>query len=80
MQQGQPPQLIKNDYFDTGTKPTNKLYTKNSKLVKYGARMICVIQPVLWNDFLCLVRDSPSFAKFKENFRTHFLYINRNMI
>ena len=51
--------------------PTNKLYTKNSKLVKYGARMIRVIGPVLWNDLPCSVQESPSFAKFKENLKIH---------
>ena len=66
--------INQNDFFDTGTvEPTNKLYPKKSKLVKYGARMIRVIGPIIWNRLPCMVQDSPSFAKFKENLKTHLL-------
>ena len=54
------------NYFDLGTTEPNKtLFTRNSNLVKYGARMIRVYGPTLWNRLPKEIQESSSVATFK---------------
>ena len=62
------------EYFDIGTtEPSRTLFTKNSNLVKYGARMISVYGPLLWNRLPKKIQDSSSVATFKINLKKHFI-------
>ncbi len=55
-------------YFDVGTADHNlTLYRKSCKTDSYGAKMIQVLGPVLWNDFPGSLRDADSILIFKKN-------------
>ena len=61
-------------YFDIGTTEPNKtLFTKNSNLVKYGARMISVYGPTLWNRIPKKIQESSSVATFKIQLKKHLI-------
>ena len=62
------------NYFDIGTTEPNKtLFTKNSNLVKYGARMISVYGPTLWNRLPKKIQDSASLATFKIQLKKYLI-------
>ena len=66
--------INQSEYFDVGTAVPNKtLFTKASKLVKYGARMIRVYGPILWNKLPKKIQDSTSVATFKIELKKHFI-------
>ena len=52
---------------------TNKVYTKCSKLVKYGAKKIQVSGPLIWNNIPEYIRNSLSLDKFKQDLKLYFL-------
>ena len=56
------------NFFDVGTtKQTLTLHRKPYKKDTYGAKMIQVLGPVLWNEFPENVRDADSKGIFKKN-------------
>ena len=58
--------INRDHHFDSGTVTSTKtLFTKGSKLAKYGARMIRVSGPVIWNRLPTEIQDSPSLPTFK---------------
>jgi hypothetical protein len=62
------------EYFDVGTTETNKtLFAKKPNLVKYGARMIRVYGPILWNGIPKKIQDSSSLSTFKIELKKHFI-------
>lgn len=66
--------IISENYFDVGiAESTRTLFTKRPHLVNYGAKMIQVSGPVLWNSIPNNVQDSPSVENFKEKLKKHFL-------
>ena len=66
--------INQNGYFEVGTvEPNRTLFTKHSKKVKYGGRMIQVYGPTLWNSLPKNIQDSPSLATFKINLKKHFI-------
>ena len=67
--------INRDEYFDVGTTAPNRtLFTKNSNLVKYGARMIRVYGPTLWNRLPKEIQDSSSVATFKINLKKYFIH------
>ena len=61
-------------YFDVGNvEHTRYLFTKRGHLVNYGAKMIQVYGPKLWNTLPKNVHDSTSLASFKINVKNHFI-------
>ena len=68
--------INRDHHFDTGTVTSTKtLFTKGSKLAKYGARMIRVSGPVIWNRLPTEIQDSPSLPTFKIRLKKHLLSI-----
>ena len=66
--------INQSEYFDVGTAEPNKtLFTKASKLVKYGARMIRVYGPILWNKLPKKIQESTTVATFKIELKKHFI-------
>ena len=66
--------IVRENYFDVGTAVTTKtLFTKQPHLVNYGAKMIQVSGPVLWNSIPKIIQDAPSGDNFKEKLKNHFL-------
>ena len=64
------------NFFDVGTtKQTLTLHRKPYKKDTYGAKMIQVLGPVLWNEFPEDVRDADSKVIFKKNL-IKFLFVN----
>ena len=62
------------NFFDVGTtKQTLTLHRKPYKKDTYGAKMIQVLGPVLWNEFPGYVRDLDSKGIFKKNLIKLFL-------
>ncbi len=60
--------ITQTDYFDVGTAVQSlTLYRKSCKTDSYGAKMIQVLGPVLWNDFPGSLRDADSIQIFKKN-------------
>ena len=45
----------------------------NGPLVNYGAKMIQVSGPVLWNSIPKIIQDAPSVDNFKDKIKNHFL-------
>ena len=59
--------IIQNDYFDVGTVTQNlTLHRRACKKESYGAKMVRVLGPVLWNDLPGVLRDSGSIQIFKK--------------
>ena len=44
---------------------TNKLHIKSFRLANYGAKLIKVAGPILWNSLPSRIRDSVSINTFK---------------
>ena len=66
--------INRENYFDVGTvEQTKFLFTKRSQLVKYGAKMIQVYGPTLWNSLPRELHDSTSLPTFKENLKKYLL-------
>ena len=62
------------NYFDVGTVKTSKsLATKKSKLVNYGAKMIQVSGPLLWNALPENIQESSSISTFKQAIKEHLI-------
>ena len=60
--------IHQDDYFDVGTPvPTITLVRKPCKKESYGAKMVQVLGPVIWNDLPAIVRDSDSLLIFKKS-------------
>ena len=60
--------IHQDDYFDVGTPvPTITLVRKSCKKESYGAKMVQVLGPVIWNDLPAIVRDSDSLLIFKKS-------------
>ena len=58
---------VQDDYFDVGTVAQNlTLHRRACKKDSYGARMVQVLGPVLWNDLPGDIRDSDSIQIFKK--------------
>ena len=73
--------ITQTNHFDTGTpEPNRTLFTRNSNLVKYGARMLRVYGPTLWNRLPKEIQESSSLATFKINLKKYFInqYENNN--
>ena len=61
-------------YFDVGNvEHTRYLFTKRGHLVNYGAKMIQVYGPKLWNTLPKNVHDSTSLSSFKINVKNYFI-------
>ena len=59
--------IYQEDYFDVGEAvPTITLLRKPCKKESYGAKMVQVLGPVLWNELPGSVRDSDSLLIFKK--------------
>ena len=60
-------EISQNDFFDTGT-PIQllTLYRRSYKKDSYGAKMVQVLGPILWNDLPGSLRDSDSVIIFKK--------------
>ena len=66
--------VVQSNFFDTGiTQTTKTLFTKNCNLLKYGAKMIRVSGPILWNNLPLKIQESPSLTTFKINLKKYFL-------
>ena len=66
--------INRENYFDVGTvEQTKFLFTKRSQLVNYGAKMIQVYGPTLWNSLPRELHDSTSLPTFKENLKKYLL-------
>ena len=66
--------IVQNSYFDPGYQVnTNSLHTQNSNLVNYGARLLKVFGPVLWNSLPLQIRESSSIKSFKFHLKHYFL-------
>ena len=66
--------INRESYFDVGTvEQTKFLFTKRSHLVNYGAKMIQVYGPTLWNTLPRELHDSTSLPSFKQNMKKHLL-------
>ena len=62
------------NYFDVGIVKTSKsLATKKSKLVNYGAKMIQVSGPILWNALPENIQESSSISTFKQSIKEHLI-------
>ena len=60
--------ITQSDYFDVGTVSQNlTLHRKPCKTESYGAKMVQVLGPVLWNDLPASIRDSDSIQIFKSS-------------
>ena len=68
--------INRDHHFETGTVTSTKtLVTRGSKLAKYGARMIRVAGPVIWNSLPTEIQDSPSLPTFKIRLKKHLISI-----
>ena len=66
--------INRDHHFDTGTVTSTKtLFTKGSNLAKYGARMIRVAGPIIWNSLPTSIQDSPSLPTFKIHLKKHLI-------
>ena len=66
--------INRDHHFDTGTASSTKnLFTKGSILAKYGARMIRVAGPIIWNSLPSSIQDSPSLPTFKIHLKKHLI-------
>ena len=66
--------IEQNGYFDVGIVKQNlTLHRKGCKKESYGAKMIRVLGPVLWNDLPGGLRDSDSIQIFGKNLFKHLL-------
>ena len=64
----------RDNYFDVGTVQQSKfLFTRHSHLVNYGAKMIQVYGPTLWNSLPGDLHDSTSLASFKTNLKKYLI-------
>lgn len=58
--------IIQEYYFDVGqVELTWTLHTQGSNLVNYGAKLIKVYRPILWNSIPDKIQKSPSVNIFK---------------
>ena len=68
--------IYSSHYFDIGNAaPTYNLYLNKTNLVKYGARMIKVSGPLIWNNIPLDIQESVSLSSFKEKVKS--LYIGQ---
>lgn len=66
--------INREQYFDAGTvEQTKTLFTKRAKLAKYGARMIRVSGPIIWNSIPHNIQESSSLPTFKIHLKNHIL-------
>ena len=66
--------INRDHHFDTGTVTSTKtLFTKGSNLAKYGARMIRVAGPIIWNSLPTSIQDSPSLPTFKIHLKKYLI-------
>ena len=66
--------IYQEDYFDVGEAvSTITLLRKSCKKESYGAKMVQVLGPVLWNELPGNVRDSDSLLIFKKGLINFFL-------
>ena len=62
------------NYFDVGTvTPTYTLYVHNSRLSKYGDKLVKVYGPLLWNSIPGNIQDASSVQTFKIYLKKYFL-------
>ena len=62
--------ITQKDYFDVGTVTfTTTLHPKKCNLESYGAKMIQVLGPDLWNSFPNELRNSDSISIFSKHLR-----------
>ena len=65
-----------NNHFDFEVESvlaTNRLHTLGSKLVHYGAKMLKVTGPLLWNSLPEYIRNSQSVFILKTNLKKYFI-------
>ena len=73
--------ITRTEYFDVGTiEPNKTLFTKNSKLVNYGAKMVSVYGLFLWNKLPKKIQESSSVATFKIELKKHFISLYQGNI
>ena len=66
--------INRDHHFATGTVASTKtIFTRGSNLVKYGARMIRVSGPIIWNRLPTTIQDSPSLPTFKIHLKKHLI-------
>ena len=66
--------IHQDNYFDVGASvPTITLVRKSCKKESYGAKMVQVLGPVIWNKLPAIVRDSDSLLIFKKGLIKYLL-------
>ena len=64
------------NYFEVGTTHSTKtLFSRNSNLAKYGAKMIRVSGPNLWNTLPKYIQEAPSASTFKIYLKKYFIQL-----
>ena len=61
------------DFEIVSVEETNILHTQCSKLVNYGAKMLKVSGPLIWNSLPEYIRNSPSQLTFKAYLKKYFI-------
>ena len=56
---------MKNNFEIESISETNMLHIQGSRLVNYGAKLLKVAGPILWNSLPAYIRDSNSVISFK---------------
>ena len=64
---------VNNDFQIISLSTTNKLHTRCSKLANYGAKMIKVFGPLLWNKLPENICNSTSVFSLKTNLKKFFI-------
>jgi hypothetical protein len=66
--------INRQEYFDIGSaEDTKLLFIKRSNLVKYGAKMLRVSGPILWNNLPKGIHESSSVNSLKFNLKNLFI-------
>ena len=66
--------VVQGNFFDVGfVESTWTLHTSGSHLVNYGAKLIKVYGPVLWNSFPSYIHHSTSIKSFIFKLKTHLI-------
>ena len=74
-------EVIRENYFDIGhVEPTRTLHIKGSKN-GYGAKMLKVYGPTLWNSLPEDIQNAPGICTFKDNLKKDMLaQYNENLV
>ena len=67
--------MMKNHFEIESIVQTNILHTQSSRLVNYGAKMVKVAGPLLWNSLPDNIRNSTSVHMFKN--KLNFFLLGR---